>query len=224
MIKNRPELLGLAGAAAFLLLLVTGALLVGTSTPSADAPAADIALYFREHQRGHLLNMYLACLGGFFFYPIFLATLWSALWRSEGGARGYSTMALIGGIAFLAPLLLQAVSWGTAALEAGGKGNSSVIKALMNLGNLSFTLTLFPIALLVGSTSVLGLRTQLFPRWLTLSGLVMTAIVVLGGFIVPGLLAAPAFALFGIWMLLIGLILLRKTKATTAAEPEPSSA
>jgi len=51
----------------------------------------------------------------------------------------------------------------------------------------------------------------------------MTAIFVLGGFIVPGLLAAPAFALFGIWMLLIGLILLRKTKATTAAEPEPSS-
>ena len=213
MLKNRPEILGFAGAAAFLLLLVVGALFVGTSPPSSSAPAATIALYFKEHAQGHLINMYLAILGGFFFYPMFLATLWGALRRSEETGKMYSTMALIGGMGLLAPLLLQAVSWGTAALEAGDNGEPSVIRALMQLGNLAFTLALFPLALLIGSTSILGLRNDLFPRWVTVLGLVLTSIFLIGGVAVPGLVAAPAFALFGVWMLLIGITLVRRATA-----------
>ncbi len=63
------------GAFGFLLFIALGAAAVGESSPSGDAPAAEIAAYFAEHQGGHLLNMFLGAFGSFVLFHLFLASL-----------------------------------------------------------------------------------------------------------------------------------------------------
>lgn len=213
MPKGRTELLGAAGAAVFLVLLLLGALAVGAdSVPSSAAPAADIASFFANHRQGHILNMSLATLGGFFFYPAFVATLWSALRRSEGEGGTYSTLALLGGLGLLPPLLVQAVAWGAAAVPA--QVDPSAARALFDVGNLAFAVVPFPIALVIGATSMVGLRTALLPRWLALSGVTLAVVLVVTGVAAPGLVAAPGFFAFGLWMLLVSALLVRAARRT----------
>jgi hypothetical protein len=213
MSSARAALLGGAGAAGFLLLLLLGALAVGvTSVPSGDATAAEIARFFTDHRQGHILNMSLATLGAFFFYPAFVAMLYNALRQAEGEGGIYATLALIGGVGLLPPLLVQAVAWGTAA--APEEIAPAVADALFDFGNLAFTIALFPIALTVGASSIVGLQTTVLPRWLSMSGVAFAVIFVLVGVAVPGLLGAPVFFLFGLWMLLVSALLLRKARHT----------
>lgn len=204
----RWERLAPAGALVFLLTIILGASAVGVSSPDSDGPARDIAAYFADHRGGHLANSFLVVLGSSVFYPWFLASLWRALRRAEGDTGICATVAVVGGITLLGPLLLQATTWGAAALQVGENRDPTVAAALFDLGNMAFILFPLPAAVLVAATSVTGSGTPL-PRWLARAGLPLALAMV--GATWFGL-APLSFTLFGLWLAVVAVLLIRHPK------------
>ena len=204
------ERLAPAGALGFLFMMALGVIVIGESSPSSKAPSAEIAAWFAENRTGVLLNTSFVMLGAFAFYPWFLAALWRATRRAEGdGDEGVlAVLGLIGGVALLGPLLVQIVGWGAAALEAGPGREPAVAAGLMDLGNMGFILVPIPAAVLVGATSLAARPGVLLPKWMATAGIVIAAILLVGGVIqfFPPLL----FALFGLWLVAVAFALLRR--------------
>jgi len=206
MNQRRWERFAPLGALGFLLSLVLGAVAVGATSPAGDAPAGEIASYFSEHQGGHLTNTFLAALGVFVFYPWFLASLWRAIRRVEGEDGLCAPVALIGGVALLGPLLIQAAAWGAAALQAGDQRDPAVAAALFDLGSTGFLVSPFPAAVLVIATTLANRSGPLLPAWLARVGLPVAAVMVLGSFLG---LAQFMFALFALWLVAAAIVLFR---------------
>jgi len=199
-----------AGAFGFLLTFVFGALLIGQSTPSSQAPASEIAAYFADHRGGMIANTALVSLGGLTLFPWFLASLWRATCQAEGGRGICAVTALVAGVALLGPLLIQAAAWGAASLQAGPHRDPSVAAGLMDLGSMGFFLVPFPAATLIAATSLAGGPGVLFPAWLTRAGLVVAAVMAVGGVLLPQ--AAPImFILLGLWLVATAVTLMRRS-------------
>lgn len=202
------ERLAPAGALGFLLMMALGAIVIGRAPPDSKAPSAEIAAWFVEHRSGVLLNTSFVMLGAFGLYPWFLAALWRATRRAEGDDGILAILGLVGGVALLGPLLIQLVGWGAAALEAGPAREPAVAAGLMDLGNMGSILVPIPAAVLVGATSLAARPGVLLPRWTATAGLVIATILVVGGVIqfFPPVL----FALFGLWLVAVAFVLLRR--------------
>ncbi len=205
---GRWERLAPAGALVFLLTVVLGALAIGESSPASDGPARDIASYFADHRGGHLANTFLVVLGGFVFYPWFLAGLWRALRRVEGDDGICAPVALVGGIALLGPLFVQAAAWGAAALQAGESRDPAVAAALFDLGNMAFILFPLPAALLVAATSLARGGGEFLPGWMAGTGLPVALVMVVATWFG---LAPVSFALFGLWLAVVAVFLIRRS-------------
>ncbi|MDQ4031357.1 MAG: hypothetical protein M3332_03445 [Actinomycetota bacterium] len=214
MRRPRWERFAPLGAVGFLLSLVLGAVAVGASPPAGDAPAAEIANYFAEHQGGHLVNTFLAALGGFVLYPWFLASLWRAIRRVEGEDGLCAPAAVVGGVGLLGPLLLQLAGWGAAALQVGDQRDPAVAAALFDLGSTAFLIFPLPASVLVVAATLANRSGPLLPVWLARAGLPIAAVMVLGAF--P--LGQFMFALFGLWLLAVVIVLVRKERVPADGE------
>lgn len=203
--RPRWERVAPLGAVGFLLLLAVGAALVGETSPAGDAPDSEIAAYFAEHQGAHLLNTYLGAIGGFLLYPWFLASLWRRIRLAEGDGGLCAPVALIGGIALLGPLAIQLAGWGAAALQVGEQRDPAVAAALFDLGSTGFLIFPIPAALLVLATSLANRSGPLLPVWLARAGYPVAGIMVLGA--LP--LGPFMFALFGLWLIAVAVVLMR---------------
>jgi len=203
----------LLGAFGFLLFIALGAVAVGESSPSGDAPAPEIAAYFAERQGGHPLNTSLGAFGSFVLLPLFLASLWRAIRRVEGQDGLCAPAALIAGVAMLGPLGIQLAGWGAAALQAGPQRDPAVAAALFDLGSTGFLIFPFPAALLVLATSLANRSGPLLPVWLARTGFLVAGLIVL---LAP--LGPFMFALFGLWLLAVALVLFRRDHAAVASE------
>ena len=215
--RDAWERLAPLGAFGFLGTIVLGAVIIGETTPSSEAPAAEIARYFAEHQGAVILNSALVVLGGFAFFPLFLAALWRAVRPTEGDGGLWALVLLVAGVGLLGPLLVQAVGWGAAALHPGEHRDPWVSAALMDLGNMGFLLLPIPAGLLMAATS--GAAPQgLFPRWLVRAGRALAVVLMAGTVLAPGL-APVYFVLFGLWLAAVATTLLRVGGRTRFVEP-----
>ncbi len=208
--QHRWERFAPLGALGFLLSLALGAVAVGATAPAGDAPAEEIATYFAEHQGGHLANTFLAALGSLVFYPWFLASLWRSIRQVEGNDGLCAPAALIGGVAFLGPLLIQATAWGAAALQAGDQRDPAVAAALFDLGSTGFLVSTFPAAVLVLATTLANRSGSLLPVWLARVGAPLSVVLVVGTFfgVAPFL-----FALFALWLIAVAIGLMRRNRS-----------
>ena len=216
--RDRWERLAPLGALGFLGTVVLGAALIGEATPSSSAPAHEIARYFAEHQSALLFNSTLVVLGGFAFFPLFLAALWRAMRRTEGEGGIWAVTALVAGVALLGPLLVQAVGWGAAALHAGEFRDPWVASALMVLGDMGFLLFPIPAGLLMVATSTAAPSGVLLPRWLARAGTALAVVLIAGAVLAPGL-APVYFVLFALWLVAVAITLLRTGRQPSLVEP-----
>ncbi len=203
------------GAVGFLLMLGLGAALVGETSPNGNAPEAEIATYFAEHQGGHLVNMLLGAIGAFVMYPWFLAALWRRIRVVEGGEGLCAPVALIGGIALLGPLTVQLAGWGAAALQVGDRRDPSVAATLFDLGSTGFLLFPLPAALLVLATSLANRSGPLLPVWIARAGYPLAVVMVLGALPFGQFMVL----LFGLWMIAVSVVLMRKDNLRRAGDP-----
>jgi hypothetical protein len=203
--RPRWDRLAPAGALAFLLTILLGALAVGSSPPDSDTPAQQIAGYFADHRGGHILDAGPVGLGGFVFYPWFLASLWRATRRVEGDDGLCAPVALIGGITLLGPLLILVTAWGAAALQAGEHRDPVVAATLLDLGNMAFLLVPLPTVVLVVATTLAGRPGTLLPGWLARAGLPLAAIMAATTWLGLGQFS---FTLFCAWLAVVAVVLI----------------
>jgi len=204
----------------FLLMVLLGALAVGASPPDSDAPAQEIATYFADHRGGHVQDAFLVVVGGFVFYPWFLASLWRATARVEADNGLCAPAALVGGVTLLGPLLILVTAWGAAALQAGVHRDPSVAAALLDLGNMAFLLFPLPAVVLVTGTTLAGRPGTLLPAWLARAGLPVAAVMVAGAWFG---LPQVSFVLFGLWLALVAVVLMWRPRPTvTDRGPGPA--
>ncbi len=206
--QDRWERLAPLGALGFLGTVVVGAAVIGEATPSSSAPVEEIARYFAQHQDALLFNSILVVLGGFAFFPLFLAALWRAMRQTEGEGGIWAVAALVAGVALLGPLLVQAVGWGAAALHAGEFRDPWVASALMDLGDMGFLLLPIPAGLLMAATSAAAPPGVIVSRWLARAGTAVAVVLIVGAVIAPGF-APVYFVLFGLWLVAVAVTLVR---------------
>jgi hypothetical protein len=203
-------------AIAFAVLFVVGFLLVA-DTPEGDASNAEWLRYYADsdNRRMIVIGAFVLALAAVAFL-VFLGVLRERLRNTGSGLEWVGTTAFASGLLFVA--MLAVATLGTASVSASVEfGDAPVVRdadILRTFESLGVgALVLFGAAaagLLIITTSVVAGRAALLPRWLVVTGYVAGVIVLLGGlFFIP-------LVLFVLWMLVVGIVMLRGSGAAAA--------
>jgi len=200
-------------AIVFAVLFVVGFLMV-SDTPEGDESNAAWLRYYADsdNRRMIIIGAIVLALAAVVFL-VFLGVLRERLRIASAGSEWVGTTAFASGLLFVA--MLAVATLGTASVSASVEfGDARVVRdadILRTFESLGIgALVLFGAAaagLLIITTSVAAGRSALFPRWLVVTGYVAGVIVLLGGlFFIP-------LVLFVLWMLVVGIVMLRGSGA-----------
>jgi hypothetical protein len=220
MAVTRPEgaRTGLFGggvaAIVFAVLFVVGFIL-SSDTPDEDESNAEWVRHFADsgNRRIIVIGVILLALAALAFL-VFLGVLRERLRDAAPGSEWLSTVAFASGLAFVAMLAVAGVGHGAvpAGIVFGDNPVPRDANIMRTFESLAFgSLFLFgavAAGLLIVTTSIVSGRAGLLPRWLVVTGYVVGVIVLVGG-----LLFVPMI-LFVLWMLAVGIIMLRSLAAT----------
>jgi hypothetical protein len=205
--------LGGIAAIVFAVLFVVGFLLV-SDTPEGDESNAQWLRYYADsdNRRMIVIGAIVLALAAVAFL-VFLGVLRERLRNTGSGLEWVGTTAFASGLLFVAMLAVATLGTGSAAASVEF-GDSPLVRdadVLRTFESLGFgALVLFGAAsagLLIVTSSVAASRGALLPRWLVVTGYVVGVIVILGGlFFIP-------LALFVLWMIAVGIVLLRSPGA-----------
>jgi len=196
-------------AIVFAVLFVVGFLLV-SDTPEGDESNLKWLRYYADsdNRRMIVIGAIVLALAAVAFL-VFLGVLRERLRNAAPGAEWVGTTAFASGLLFVA--MLAVATLGTASVSASVQfGDNPVVRdadVLRTFESLGIgALVLFGAAaagLLIITTSIAGGRAALLPRWLVVAGYIAGVIVLLGGlFFIP-------LVLFVLWMLVVGIVMLR---------------
>lgn len=198
----------LAGAAIFLGF-------VAPHMPAMDAPVADQAAFYAQ-QSGSMLYRLVSYFGQaqMAFLILFFGGLYGVLRRAEGDSDSLAAAVMVAGsaIAVITPLAIMLedhLLLGLAAAHA----DPVVVRAFDGMGPLSFALSGFPQAVVLGGTAALLLSRRLIPAWIGWFGVALAVLGLLG----TGTLISVAFfplaalttLLFRVWLVALSLALVR---------------
>lgn len=198
------------GGAVFVLLYAAGFVLHGLATGGAgEESRAEVVARYADggnelwiHLGGLLIGISIV-----FLLP-FLARLRATLRELEGERAVLSTAALGGGLVIA---VLVAVS---AAVAIAAFSSSDFYDAyrvdpdiVLLMQTLSFTALGYALvggAVLVGTTSIVALRTRLFPRWLSVGGVGLAVVLAFGEW---ALFVPIPLPLLGLWLFAVSVLL-----------------
>lgn len=202
-------------------LIVASVVTAGTPPKSSDS-AAKILKYFRDNQSEIKVS---AFLGVLVTLPIFwwAGHLWAKLRRAERGRPRLTVVAVLG-LAFAAASQLVA-----------GAITATVALDLKNVppteAKFFYTLSLglgaagaMGLAVLVLATSVIALRTKVFPAWVGWPGIILFLLLVVSSAAIASTsdalatLGLVSILLWALWVIVVSVLMFR------AAEPEPEGA
>jgi hypothetical protein len=213
---NVPEALGhrLAWSGLIFVGLSVVALAVAPEYPASDASTTELADFYGERNRA-LAGASIEALATAFFVG-FLGALRSALRSAEGESGPFSAVAVIAGSVVAAGLLIEE------ALNAGlvlrnEQVGPAALQTVFDMANVLATFLAFPIGALVAAASLSALATGVLPRHTATGGLLVAALQIPAGFSLAsdGVFspsgAAPLIAVgvFGIWIVVVAVELLR---------------
>lgn len=186
-------------------------------TPDPGDSSDSIATAMTEIRDDVRLGVLLGAIGAFFLIW-FVAYLRAYLQSFEGG-EGWMSSVVFGGGLVATTLLLVSDSVALAATETAAYAQDPVIaKVFLTHGWNYFYVVSPPLMALVAAASLIGLRYQALPRWLSILGLVML--------VLPFLTGAGLGAMLGLlWILLTSVVLALMGRAPkTLVREEPVTA
>jgi hypothetical protein len=184
---------------AFLALLISS-FIVGGSPPNADDSTRTVAAFWREHETAQIAS---ALLGGLaaVFLVWFGGVVRTTLREAESGT-GRLTATAFGGF------LLIAAGFQFTAADTVGDVPATATQTLAALNQDFFFLLDGGVLVAVFATAAVTLRHHALPRWFGYLSLVVGVI-----FLTPAF--AVAFPAFGIWMIVLSLLVLRAERDPT---------
>ncbi len=198
----------LAGVAFAILLLA--ALGVSLSGPG-DTPDEVADWYADDSNRGAAFFVFSLLVGAALVFLWFLAALRGVLVRAEGDPARWTALAFGAGVASATLLLASASLYVTPAVTAGQEVfpfDPSTANALENAGFALLICSTMSGALVALGTSIVAHRTGLLPRWLSLAGFVVAALLLFAAFYFP-------LFIWIAWVLTVSLVLLVRTARVT---------
>ncbi len=175
-------------------------------------PAEQIAEFLNGNASQVSIGGYLGSLAAFFLIW-FAGSVRSTLLKREGGTGQLSTIAFGGGVAASIAMGTSFIGIFAAGLRAGAPGGIAPIGAVAMYDfwtQLSGQLFSIFMAVFIGSTAAISLRTGLFPAWFG-----WLSILVAVGLLTPFAYAILAFAM--VWLLVVSIWLY--LKGTPVEEP-----
>lgn len=206
------RLAGLAGVIFFVLIVIAASFRSGA--PTAADTGKEVLDWVTKHHGRMQLGAVLVGLG-MAAVLVWLAGLFRALRRVEGGTPGLAVAALGGGILAAAATVMGALIEGVTATRIADLGTSGA-RVFWTAFLLSLGTTLLGLFVLIGATAVICLRTQLFARWFGGASVALAIVSAAGactiGYTSDGIqvVAGIAVLLDSVWILLVGLFLLRE--------------
>ena len=174
----RKEQIGAASGVVAAVFMAVSAF-VGGRYPTQNASSQTILTFLTDHRTRLLWQVWLFGAGA-------VAALWfigslrSTLRRAEGGTGRLAAVAFGAGIAILAGAFISEVLLAGLAYRIAGEVDATIAAALFHLVAITFALTCFPIALFVGSTTLVIMRTDVLPRLVAYIGVVAVGIASVG--------------------------------------------
>ena len=196
----------------FFLLTIPTLFLPAKAPPGAGDPAAKWAAFVQDHRSAYLVSM---CLSGLAVvgFLVFLASLATRLRAVD--QELLAVVALGAGLVTAAVWYVWLSFQGVLAWTSPSGVDPTVVKTLLAAADFAFP---FPIAALVGATSIAALRSTSWPKWLSYVGIVGAVWVLVGGMAMArnGFFAPTSgarltgWAFFFIWVLVGSVFLLRR--------------
>jgi hypothetical protein len=202
---------GGAGGILFVALLFSSSLLAPLSVPGGepafDAPAKDLLAYA---QATHDLDLptYLGELVSLFGFALFAASLNVRLRTRDDHAHVLSTLVVVAAGVAIA-LFMAAGGAGLAATFRARDLDASVVSVLFGLANGLFVISWFALAAFLISACLGALSSRALPRWLAWAGLLIACGYLVAGAAPLSKLALVPHLLFYIWVVAVGVVLLR---------------
>ncbi len=207
---SRPTRLGPWMGIAFFVLFVVG--FVVFPTPDNGKDTAKWARWWTDsgHRAGAVVGAYLMVLG-------VLAFVWFMWGLNQRLREPNGVMITFGslfvGLALVSALVRAAIPGGKVFGDTPVPAGADLARQLDNTG---FAVLLVAGALAAGAfvatASYLARRDAILPGWLTISGYVVAVLQLVAGLFFP-------FVLFPLWVLVVSIVLLRRTARVDAAEP-----
>jgi hypothetical protein len=179
-------------------LLIIGAVVI--SNYDYLPPAEIVADYLNGNPSRVSAGAYVASLSAFFFIW-FAGSVRSALIKAEGGTGRLSTVAFGGGVAAAAAMGISFTAVISAGLRAGAPGGITPIGAVTMFdfwGQVMGQMFAICLAVLIGATAVVSLRTGYFPAWFG-----WVSALVAFGLLTPFAYFILAFAV--VWLLVVSI-------------------
>lgn len=198
MNKSRLERLAPLSGLASVVLVIFGAVVI--SNYDYLPPAEKVANFINGNSTQVITGAYIALISAFFLIW-FASSVRSALLPHEGGTGRLSMIAFGGGVAAAVALGISFTAVLSAGLRAGAPGGISPVGAVTMFdlwGQLMGQMFSSGLAVLIGATAVVSIRTDVFPTWF---GWVSVLIVI--GLLTPAAYFVLLFAM--IWLLVVSI-------------------
>jgi hypothetical protein len=208
------------------ILFFIGAFVIQGDSPVRDDPIDEIRAYWVEDGDTYLIGDYILGLAFIIFFLPYVIGLTALLRRAEGDPPIWSHMAFTGALLGVAFAGVAGLAWSTMAINLKDNPDlsDSTILLLMDLDLQGFVLSSFGLALFIGSTGFVVLRTGVLWRWLGAVGLLAAILLLIGA-------AWPidgddegAIAVFGFvgYPLMLLFILVSSVRMIMMKEPPPA--
>jgi hypothetical protein len=203
-----PALAPLTGIAFVILVVVAFA--IGGETPGTDDSPQKILSYYNDHDSKQMWASALLGLGTVLLF-FFLGVLRTVLRAGEGAVGRLSAVAFGGGLVLGTGILAFAGFTFTLA-DTADHLTPDAAQALNALNSDFFFPLSAGLATLLLATGISGVRTRVLPAWLSWVAIVLgvAAVTPVGFF---------AFLAFGLWVVVVSVILWRAASTVPAAQP-----
>ena len=222
MTGSRAERLATAAGAMFALLLIAGLLMQAVAAGGAEEETrAEVIARYSDGgnelwaEVGALLVGLAIAVG----LPFF-ARLRAILRSVEGERAVFATAALAGGVTMAALLavstLANVAAFSSYDFYEAYEVDPNVVLLMQSAAFYALGFALVGGGVVVGSTSIVALRTHLLPRWLAIAGLVLGAILVFGEWALFFTFPVPLLAL---WLLVVSVLLAVREHRAGSSRP-----
>ena len=192
---------------AFLALLISS-FIVGGSPPDAGDPTRIVVAFWREHADAQIAS---ALLGGFAaIFLVWFGGVVRTTFREADDAPGRLAATTFGGFLLIAAGGLALSGFQFTAADTVGDVPATVTQTLAALNQDFFFLLDGGVLVTVFTTAAATLRHRTLPRWFGYLSLVVGVIFLTPAFVV-------AFPAFGIWMIVLSVLILRAGRNPTPA-------
>jgi hypothetical protein len=210
----RLERIGAFGGIFFVVLQLIGQSLiqVGGTEPSFSAPADEIVQFFEARDDvlfgigGYVSTLGLVALLGF------VASLWVALNRAEGGPGWLSFATAASGIGVVAMLLAGGGAWFLAVFRIDEGLDPQIARLLFDMGNFTFASSWVLFGAFTLAVSMATLTYEIFAKWLGWSGVVVGVGLILAPIIWTSPAAFTPYMLFWLWLITVSVVMLRRAR------------